>query len=241
MHTRQQIAAYAVHVFTASGVVFGFLALIATLEGQVFTAFAYLGLALIIDGVDGTLARAVRVNEATPQIDGGALDFVIDYFTYAVVPAVMVLQWQLVPTGWEMPTSTAIMLVSCYTFANKNMKTADGYFLGFPATWNILLFYLLIFATGPWVTLALIALCLLLSFVPTAYVHPFRVRRFMPLTLLMTSLWMGSSAVLAWHVLVDQSPASAAPLPFWALIVSSLYLGGLSTARSLAPQRPAGG
>ena len=62
--------AWAAHIFTASGLIFGFLGLIAILNGEQTFAFLFMGLALVIDGVDGTLARYVNVEEALPEVDG---------------------------------------------------------------------------------------------------------------------------------------------------------------------------
>ncbi len=88
--SKQKAAAWAVHAFTASGIVLGFLALIAILEGDKLAVFMWLGLALFVDGIDGTLARRVRVQELTPQFDGTTLDNVIDFFNYTAVPAMMI-------------------------------------------------------------------------------------------------------------------------------------------------------
>ena len=81
-----KVSAYFVHLFTALGVVFGFLALLATVKQEIPEAFLWLALALFVDGVDGTLARAAKVKENTPNIDGAVLDNIIDYLNYVVVP-----------------------------------------------------------------------------------------------------------------------------------------------------------
>ena len=225
-------AAYGVHLFTATGVVFGFLALMATVEDRMFMAFVYLGVALLIDGIDGTFARWVRVKEVTPHVDGASLDNVIDFFTYAIIPAAMVWFWDLVPEGWGTAAGAAILLASCATYANANMKTADGYFVGFPAIWNVVVLYLVIFGAGPTATLVTIAICFILSFVPTAYVHPFRVRTLMPLTIVATILWSLSASVLTWTVLAKSMTAAEQPLWQALLILSSLYFAGISLWRS---------
>ena len=110
---REVAAAWAVHAFTASGAVLGFLALVAILEGDKIAAFMWLGLALFVDAIDGTLARRIGVTELTPRIDGATLDNVIDYFTYVVVPALMIYWFGVVPPGWEIPAAATIMAVSC--------------------------------------------------------------------------------------------------------------------------------
>ena len=60
---KDKVAAWAVHGFTASGIILGFLSVVAVLNNDQGAAFLWLGLALLVDGIDGTLARKVRVNE----------------------------------------------------------------------------------------------------------------------------------------------------------------------------------
>ena len=168
--------AWAVHAFTASGIVLGFLAFVAIIEGDTVAVFMWLGLALFVDGIDGTLARKIRVSELTPNFDGATLDNVIDYFNYVAVPAMMIYWFGFVPAGWEVPASAAIMAASLYTFANTGVKTSDYWFSGFPALWNLVVLYFHILQSNHWLNLAVIGLCLALTFVPIKFVHPFRVR-----------------------------------------------------------------
>ncbi len=190
---RELAAAWAVHAFTASGAVLGFLALVAILEGDKIAAFMWLGLALFVDGIDGTLARRVRVTELTPKFDGATLDNVIDYFTYVVVPAMMVYWFGIVPPGWEVYAAACIMAVSCYTFANADMKTADYYFSGFPAVWNLVVLYFHVLQSDPWVNLVVIGICAVMTFIPVKFVHPLRVRKLRKISIPMTVLWAATS------------------------------------------------
>ena len=141
---KNKIAAWAVHGFTGSGAVLGFLAIIAILNSDATGAFLWLGLALLIDGLDGTLARKVNVTEQTPNIDGTILDSVIDYLNYVIIPSLMIYWFSMVPNILEIILPAAIFLVSLYTFANLQMKTEDYYFRGFPAVWNIVVLYFFI-------------------------------------------------------------------------------------------------
>ena len=133
---------------TASGIVLGFLSVVAILNNDHVAAFLWLGLALLVDGIDGTLARKAKVNENVPNIDGSTLDNVIDFFTYVIIPALMIYWFGMVPSGWEIICSAAILAASCYTFANINQKTQDFYFSGFPALWNIVVLYFFILGTN---------------------------------------------------------------------------------------------
>ena len=125
---KEKIAAWAVHSVTGSGAVIGFLAIISIFNDDAAGAFLWLGLALFIDGIDGTLARKIGVIDKTPNIDGLILDSVIDYLNYVIIPALMVYWFQLVPLGWEIILPAGMFAVSLYTFANMNMKTSDYYF-----------------------------------------------------------------------------------------------------------------
>lgn len=84
----RRAAAFSVHMFTASGGAVAVVALYAAIERDFPACFAWLGLALFIDGIDGTLARAARVTEAAATIDGAVLDLVVDFLTYVLVPVV---------------------------------------------------------------------------------------------------------------------------------------------------------
>ncbi len=231
----RKAAAWGVHIFTASGIVLGCLALMATLEGDRLAAFLWLGLALFVDGIDGALARRLKVGELVPQVDGAILDNVIDYFNYVAVPAVMIYAFELVPAGWATWTAAFIMAVSCYTFANANVKTSDYYFEGFPALWNLIVLYLFVLQTGPWTNLTVIAACGVLTFLPLKYVHPLRVKDWRAVTLPMTAIWAGTSLHLVFveHRLGDA--AATAPIVFWVWVGASVYFAALSLWRSLRP------
>lgn len=229
-------AAWAVHAFTASGIVLGFLALIAILEGDRIAAFMWLGLALFVDGIDGTLARAARVKELTPQFDGATLDNVIDYFTYVVVPAMMIYWFGIVPPGWELPVASGILAVSLYTFANTGVKTSDYYFSGFPALWNLLVLYFNVMQSSQWTNLIIIVVCAILTFVPIKCVHPLRVKKFRHVTLPITVLWAATSLRLVLIVPEVEKPQEASPVIFWLWVMSSIYFLAISLLRTLHPE-----
>jgi phosphatidylcholine synthase len=188
--------AWSVHAFTASGIVLGFLALVSVLKGDAVAAFMWLGLALFVDGVDGTLARRARVKEYTPNFDGTALDLVIDFFTYVAVPALMIYWFNMVPVPlyfmgqtWSLTMAALVMAVSLYTFANVNMKSFDYYFVGFPAIWNVVVLYFYLFNTGWLVNFITIIVLAVLTFIPVKFVHPLRVTHWRNITVPMTVLW----------------------------------------------------
>jgi phosphatidylcholine synthase len=235
-HRKELAAAWAVHAFTGSGIVLGFLALLAILDGDKIAVFIWLGLALFVDGIDGTLARRVRVHELTPQFDGATLDNVIDYFNYVAVPAMMIYWFGFVPPGWEIPASAAIMAVSLYTFANMGMKSHDYYFVGFPALWNLVVLYFHVLQTEPWTNLTVIAICCFLTFVPWKYTHPFRVKDWRKVTIPVTVLWAATSFRLVLIDPADFRAREASPVIFWLWVGASCYFAVLSIWRSVKPE-----
>ena len=83
----ETIRAFAVHVLTACGAALALLALIFATGGHWEAMFFCLGLALIVDGADGPLAREFKVAEVLPRWSGDTLDIVVDFVTYVFVPA----------------------------------------------------------------------------------------------------------------------------------------------------------
>ena len=191
-----KIAAWAVHGFTASGAVLGFLAIISILNNDLVGAFLWLGLALLIDGIDGSLARKIGVLDKTPNIDGSTLDNVIDYLNYVIIPALMIYWFQMVPNGWEIILPAGMFAVSLYTFANINTKTNDYYFSGFPAVWNIVVLYFYILNTHPIINVIIILLLFIFTFIPIKFVHPLRVKKIRNLTIFCTVLWSATTLKL---------------------------------------------
>jgi phosphatidylcholine synthase len=228
---REKVAAWAVHAFTASGIVFGFLAMVSLLQGDKLATFLWLGVALFVDGIDGTLARRFRVKEVVPNFDGATLDNVIDYFTYVAVPALMIYWFDLVPPGWETITAATILAVSTYTFSNLNLKSDDFYFVGFPALWNVAVLYFHIMETTQITNLVVIAVLSVLTFVPWKYVHPMRVRALRKTNLTVTCIWSATILLL----LFDLGPTAI----WYALfIASSIYFAVICLWRTFKHSLP---
>ena len=190
------IAAAAVHAFTAAGAALGLMALLAASESDWAASFGWLGAALIVDGADGPMARRLEVKRVLPRFSGEDLDKIIDYLTYVAVPAFMVARGPIMPEGFRLLLAAVIAMSSLYHFSDKHSKTADGYFVGFPAIWNIVVLYCFALAIPPALAASLIAICAILTFVPFRFVHPLRVKRLRPLTLAVMVAW-GIAAVAA--------------------------------------------
>jgi phosphatidylcholine synthase len=163
-------------LLTASGVVLALLALIAVDQGDELAALAWLGVALFIDGVDGTLARAAKVREQVPNMSGDVLDLVVDYLTYVFVPALLIWRGDYLLSAVAFPLVAAILASSLYIFSRRDMKTDDGYFRGFPALWNVVALYFVATTPSPGSATAVVVILIVMTFAPIHVVHPFRVR-----------------------------------------------------------------
>ena len=228
---KDKIAAWAVHGFTASGAVLGFLAIISILNNDLVGAFLWLGLALLIDGIDGSLARKIGVLDKTPNIDGSTLDNVIDYLNYVIIPALMIYWFQMVPNGWEIILPAGMFAVSLYTFANMNMKTNDYYFSGFPAVWNIVVLYFYILNTHPIINVIIILLLFIFTFIPIKFVHPLRVKKIRNLTIFCTVLWSATTLKLVTtNPDINLFAEQKIVLLIW--IVCSIYFAAICGTRS---------
>ncbi len=188
--------AWAVHVLTASGAVFAFLAFLAVEQGLWRLALLWLAGALIVDGIDGPLARWASVVRRTPGINGAILDLVVDYLTYVFVPVILIYRAGLLPAPYAPLAAGTILISSLYTFARTDMKTADNFFLGFPALWNVVAFYLLLLQPPAAAAVVIVATFVLLTFVPVHFVHRVRVRAYQPWLAVVTALWGCSSLAL---------------------------------------------
>jgi len=212
------------------------LSIDALLRGDARASLLWLGVALLIDGLDGPLARRYEVTRFAPRFDGATLDMVIDYLTYTAIPALMVWQLGLVPEGWGIAAASYIMLTALYCFGNRDMKTHDNYFQGFPATWNVVVLYFIILGTGPVTNLITIAALGVLTFVPLKFVHPLRVKRMRLITIFMTATWSVSSVwlVVSFNTrpLLESEPAA-----FGAWLFASIYFAGISLFRSIEDAR----
>ena len=216
--------AFAVHIFTAAGVALGFVALMAAFERRWTVMFWCLGAALFIDGIDGTFARKYRVAEVLPRWSGDTLDLVVDFVTYVFVPAYAIAASGLLPSVLAIPAALLIVVTSALYFADRDMKTEDNYFRGFPALWNAVAFYLFVLKPAPWLSVAVIIILAVLTFVPFKFLHPFRVTRLRAVTLAALPLWgvLGAAALF-----YDLDPG---PWIAYGLVIVALYFVAVGLA-----------
>ena len=224
-----QMKALSVHLFTATGAVLAMLAMLAAVDGKWDIMFLWLVAALVVDGIDGPLARRFDVKTNAPQFDGVLMDLIIDYLTYVFIPAFALFKSGLMDgwTGWV--AIIVITFASAMYFADTRMKTKDNSFSGFPGCWNMVV--IVIFALEPnfWVSLALVTLLAVAMFLPLKFVHPMRTERWRPLTAPIALAWTFFAGWAAW---VDFHPESWA---HYGLLATSLYLLFAGIAQQVLP------
>jgi phosphatidylcholine synthase len=170
-----KVFAWIVHLYTALGLVCaaGMAVLIVRGGDASFRgAFLLMMVATAIDATDGWLARRARVKEVLPGFDGAALDNLIDFQTYVTLPLLLLWRADALPgASWLLLLP---LLAAAYGFSQVNVKTPDGFFLGFPSYWNIVAYYLYVLRPEPWVSATLLTVCAFLTFMPTLYIYATR-------------------------------------------------------------------
>jgi phosphatidylcholine synthase len=212
------LAAWLVHLYTASGFVLAFLAAVAAIDHDFRTAFFYLAVQIAVDATDGMLARAARVSERLPWFSGSKLDDLVDYLTYVFVPALIIWRGLLVIDPWTNVVPAAMLLSSGYGFSRTDAKTADHFFTGFPSYWNIVVFYLFLLDLGPGLNAAILLTFAVMVFVPLRYIYPSRTPVWPWPTNLLGIVWGAAMLVTLW-----QYPTFSRPLVLASLAYPAYY------------------
>jgi phosphatidylcholine synthase len=186
------------HVFTASGAVVGLLALQAVIDGRVRDALVWLVVALLLDGLDGPIARKLDVVLHAPRLDGQMLDLVVDYVTYVVVPVVFLWNLELLPKNLEFLIGGSILLLSAIWFARIDQKTSDSWFSGFPAVWNLVVHTFILLGSSQLEIAIFSIILLILQMTSIKFIHPVRVKALRPLTITITTLYFLAIAYFSW-------------------------------------------
>ena len=201
------------------------LAMILATGGHWAGMFFCLGMAIVVDGVDGPLARKFKVAEVLPRWSGETLDLIVDFTTYVFVPAYAIAASGLLPNLLAIPAGVLIVITGALYFSDRQMKTEDNYFRGFPAVWNLAAFYLYLLEPPPWLAAAMIVVLAALSFAPIKFVHPLRVKHRRALNIPLLALWVVLAALAVFH---DLDPG---PYVIWPLVAIAFCFFGVGLLR----------
>ena len=214
-----RLRAWAVHLYTASGLLFALLAAIEMCvpEPDPRRVFLWLFIAVVVDATDGPLARRFQVKKVLPQIDGRKIDDIVDFLTFTFLPLLLIARMGWVPAPvllFVVPP----MIASVLGFANAGAKDEEaGFFLGFPSYWNIVAVYAGIVAHEIGAVPNGVALLVLavLTVAPVGFIYPnLAPKKWKALIMIGAVVW---AVMLA--VMIVQFPAP----PRWLTIASLIY------------------
>lgn len=217
-HPRNALWAFGVHILTASGAFLAFLSLVAAAETDFRMAFLWLGVAMLVDGVDGPLARKLEVRKWWPFWSGDMLDSVIDYVTYVIIPAFILYQSGIMGRYFSFTAAAIIVITSAIYYADTRMKSEDYGFIGFPVCWNMVVFSIFIVSPSEMLSFVLVVITAILTFVPVIFIHPLRVKPMRKITFAVLAVWIVGGVIALYYDLDS---------PLWVDIMiagSSLYL-----------------
>ncbi len=117
-------------VFTVGNIFAGFLAVISCLNGQYQVAAVAIGIAVVLDGLDG---RVARMANATSDF-GLQLDSLADAISFGVAPAILVYSWGMADFGRFARFSAFVFLIcGVMRLARYNLQLQDlKQFAGLP-------------------------------------------------------------------------------------------------------------
>lgn len=165
-------------------------ALVSVVDNSPRVAIVWLLVAQVIDGIDGPIARRWLSDTAKPKYDGYILDLVIDYVTCVLVPAFFMYQFNVVPhNAIGMCAVAAVLGCSALWFSRTTIENDEHWFLGFPASWNMVIPTLFIVSPRTDINV-LICVCLsILSLTDVQFPHVLKVKYFRRCTMTAMTLW----------------------------------------------------
>jgi phosphatidylcholine synthase len=213
--TGERVRGYAVHLYTASGIVLAALA-----AAEIFAprpdpriVFVLFAAATMVDATDGFLARRWEVKRTAPGIDGRAIDDIVDYITFTFLPLLLVWRMGWVPDPallWIAPA----LIASLFGFANTGAKDeGGGFFLGFPSYWNVIAFYAGLLS--PWISAVMIVALAVLTVLPVRFIYPTLAPRPWRMPLL--------AGAFAWLAFMLWVLPRYPDVPGWLLLLSLSY------------------
>ncbi|QFP42069.1 phosphatidyltransferase [Borrelia miyamotoi] len=176
------ILAWSVHILTAFGLIIGLYSIISIINEDYNLLLKLTILAIIIDGIDGTLARKLKIKELIPTINGELLDNIVDYINYAFIPTIFFYYSNFIKNEYKTMVCIGILLATIYQFSRTDAKTSDDYFKGFPSLWNFLIIFNTIFTINQITNLSIIILCIIFSFAPIKFIYPSKTKEFKHIT-----------------------------------------------------------
>jgi phosphatidylcholine synthase len=223
--------AFSVHLLTASGAALALMALVAATQENWQLMFGWLVIALIVDGIDGPLARKVDIKKNAANWDGVLLDLVVDYLTYVFIPAYALIYSGILPSPWGLLAALLVALTGVVYFADVRMKNDDNTFSGFPAAWQMVVLVFLTLDPPVVVTIAVIVVLAGSQFFSLKFIHPVRTERWRRVNLPVTMAWLVFAAWSAWSAFTPPLVCQVG------LALTSVWLLGVGLVMQVFPER----
>jgi len=224
-------AGWALHVFTASGVIFAMISLQAVIDGRIRDGLLWLLLCQVIDGVDGPLARKIDVQIHVLKIDGNILDLVVDYVTCVIVPVAFLATSNLLPNNLEAGLIALILMTSALWFARCDQESDDNWFNGFPASWNLVVPSFIILNASQNQVVVVSVIFAALSLTNFKIPHLTKVVFLRRVTLPITIIYLLDLTYLSWNF--DETAAvNLMSMPYVILIIFPIYILIISIYRT---------
>ena len=224
--------AFVIHVFTALGAGLALMALLAAVRQQWAAMFGWLGVALLVDALDGPMARRLDVAGLLPNWSGETLDLVVDFTTYVFVPAYAIAASGLFDETIAACLGIAVAVSGALYFADRRMKSETNHFRGFPTLWNAAAFYLFLLKPSPDAGIAAVSALVVATFLPIQVMHPVRVERWRRVNLAVVAIWGVLVIVTLWRNFEVPWPITAILVVIGAYVIASDALWRLFTRRA---------
>jgi len=121
------------NLFTTAGLFAGFYAIVAAISGNFESAAIAIFIAMVMDGLDGRIARMTNTQSAF----GAEYDSLADMVSFGLAPALVIFQWSLLDMG-KFGWMVAFVYTACAALRLARFNTQIGiedkrYFQGLPS------------------------------------------------------------------------------------------------------------
>lgn len=220
---RNALLKFGINGLTAAGGGVSVLSIALAFHGRPRIALVLMGVATVVDAIDGSLVRMLDLQETATRYDGERLDEYADLMTFVIAPVTFAWATDVLPFDvWGVLAGLVVVAVSFLQFSRSDNKTENA-FWGWPSYWNILYFYGWgAELSSPWmigITLALSAAV----FAPIPFIYPSKLDTLKWLTWIGGFLWLG--LLIAWLLVPSMSDQW-----LWISLVYPAYYLGLSFA-----------
>jgi len=219
---------FSVHILTASGVICSYMCISNIFKKEIELCFFWLGIALIIDVIDGPLARKLDIKNKYPSINGLMLDTIVDYINWIFLPVLILFQFDLVYKNLEFILVPALLLIPALSYSTTITTNSDKSYSGMPAIWNLLAVFFFLAETNVMFNSLIMIIFLILKFLPINISHPFRTKKLFYFNSIFAFVWIATSTILIADKIFVNSIISTLIQNLWYLsssyfIISLIY------------------